>query len=218
MYKVREFITGKLLATFLDFITLAVLLPVLFYISPMLAWIVFACAGAITLIILAFLKPLRVLYERVVAAETWKARGSGRDHRRHQNRKSLGLEPPRRAIWDERVAEAGKWRLAFARLSNWPQTLVNPIERLMVLGTVMLGAYLAMDDPSGFMLGGLFAFMMLAGRVAQPLVGMAKLMEEYEEVNAAIGEVGAVVNRPLEAEPGSGGIRPTLRAPSPSRM
>ena len=33
----------------------------------------------------------------------------------------------------ERIAEAGKWRLAFAQLSNWPQTLVSPIERLMVL-------------------------------------------------------------------------------------
>src|SRR6185437_8883093 len=101
--------------------------------------------------------------------------------------KALALEPQRKALWDERVAETGKWRLAFARLANWPQTLVNPIERIMVLGTMLIGAYMAMNDPTGYMVGGLFAFMMLSGRVAAPLVGLARLVEDYEEVNAAIG-------------------------------
>jgi ATP-binding cassette, subfamily B, bacterial HlyB/CyaB len=122
--------------------------------------------------------------------------------------KSLALEPQRRAQWDERVAETGKWRLAFARLSNWPQTLVSPIERFMVLGTLLIGAYWAMSDQTGYMVGGLFAFMMLSGRVAQPLVGMARLVQEYEEVNAAIGEAGSVLNRPLEVDAASGGLRP----------
>ena len=36
---------------------------------------------------------------------------------------------------------------------------------------LMLGAYMAMNDPSGYMVGALFAFMMLSARVAQPLVG-----------------------------------------------
>ena len=69
----------------------------------------------------------------------------------------------------------------------------------MVLGTMMIGAYLAMNDPSGYMVGGLFAFMMLSQRVAQPLVGLARLVEDYEEVGAAIGEAGSVLNRPLES-------------------
>ena len=55
-----------------------------------------------------------------------------------------------------------------------------------------------MNDPSGYMVGGLFAFMMLGGSVAQPLVGLARLVEDYEEVGAAIGEAGSVLNRPLE--------------------
>ena len=63
VYRVREFLTGKLLTTFLDLITLCVLLPFLFYLNAILAWIVLACAAVITLIILAFLKPLRVLLQ-----------------------------------------------------------------------------------------------------------------------------------------------------------
>jgi ATP-binding cassette, subfamily B, bacterial HlyB/CyaB len=210
IYRIREFLTGKLLTTMLDLITLCVLLPILFYLNAVLAAIVLACGVAIALIILAYLFPLRTLYSRVVAAEAWKAAALGETIVGIKTVKSLGLEPQRKALWDERIAEAGRWRLAFGQLANWPQTLVNPIERLMVMGTLMIGTYLALNSTSGYIVGALFAFMMLSQRVAQPLVGLARLMEDYEEVGAAIGEVGSVLNRPLELDAASGGVRPAL--------
>ncbi len=208
IHKVREFLTGKLLTTMLDMITLGVLLPFLFYLNATLAWIVLACACFITLIILAYLRPLRVVYKRVVDAETNKHAALGETIFGVKTVKALALEPARKAIWDERVAESGRWRLAFGKLSNWPQTLVTPFERFMWIGTIMLGAYLALRDQSGYMIGALFAFMMLSQRVAQPLVGLARLIEDYEEVGAAIGEAASVLNRPLEADAASGGLRP----------
>jgi ATP-binding cassette, subfamily B, bacterial HlyB/CyaB len=208
IYRVRDFLTGRLLTTFLDLITLCVLLPVLFYLSAILASIVLVCAGAITLIILAYLKPLRVLYARVTAAETWKSAALGETIVGIKTVKALALEPQRRALWDERIAEAGKWRLAFGKLANWPQTLVTPIQRLMVYGTILLGAYIMMNDPSGYMVGSLFAFLLLSQRVSQPLVGLARLVEDYEEVSAAIAEAGAVLNRPVESATGAVGLRP----------
>jgi ATP-binding cassette, subfamily B, bacterial HlyB/CyaB len=205
--RIREFLTGKLLITFLDLITLCILLPVLFYLQPVLASIVLVCAIMIGLVILAYLRPLRTLYLRVVAAETWKAAALVETIVGIKTVKSLGLEPARRAIWDERIADAGKWRLALGQLANWPQTLVNPLERMMVLGTIMIGAYIAISSPDGYLIGGLFAFMMLSGRVAAPLVGLAKLVED-REVGAAIGEIASVLNRPLEND--SGGVRPNF--------
>ncbi|SEE50642.1 peptidase domain-containing ABC transporter [Bradyrhizobium erythrophlei] len=208
VYKVRQFLTGRLLTTFLDLVTLCVLLPFLFYLSPILASIVLGCAVVILLIILAFLKPMREMYSRVTTAETWKSATLSETIVGIKTVKALALEPQRRSLWDERIAEAGKWQLAFSKLSNWPQTLVTPIERIMVIGTVMLGAYIAMNDPSGYMVGGLFAFMMLSGRAAQPLVGLARLIEEYEEVGAAIGEAASVLNRPAESNARAAGLRP----------
>jgi len=208
VYKVRQFLTGRLLTTFLDLITLCVLLPFLFYLSAILASIVLGCAVVILLIILAFLKPMREMYSRVTTAETWKSATLGETIVGIKTVKALALEPQRRSLWDERIAEAGKWQLAFSKLSNWPQTLVTPIERIMVIGTVMLGAYIAMNDPSGYMVGGLFAFLMLSGRAAQPLVGLARLIEEYEEIGAAIGEAASVLNRPAENNARSAGLRP----------
>jgi ATP-binding cassette subfamily B protein len=208
IHRVREFITGKLLTTFLDLITLCVLLPFLFFLNATLAWIVVACACIITLIILAYLRPLRVVFARVVAAETEKQSALGETIFGIKTVKSLALEPQRRALWDEKIADAGKWRIAFSKLANWPQTLVTPVERFMWMGVIMIGAYLAMTDTQGYMVGSLFAFMMLSQRVAQPLVGLARLIEDYEEVGTSIGQAASVLNRPLEVDAASGGMRP----------
>ena len=62
--------------------------------------------------------------------------------------------------------------------------------------------------PTGYPVGGLFAFMMLIAAGRQPLVGLARLIEEFEEVGGAIGEAAGVFNRPLEVDAASGGLRP----------
>ena len=206
--KVREFLTGKLLTTFLDLFTLVVLLPFLFYLSVTLAWLVVACSALIALIILAFLRPLRHVFAKVIEAETARASVLGETIFGVKTIKSLAIEPQRRELWDAKVADAGKWRMAFGRLASWPQTLITPIERFMSIGVILLGAYLALRDDTGYAVGSLFAFMMLSMRVAQPLVGLARLVEDFEEFSAAIGQAGSVLNRPLEADAASGGLRP----------
>jgi ATP-binding cassette subfamily B protein len=208
IHKVREFLTGRLLTTFLDLATLVVLLPFLFYLNATLASLVLICSGLIALIILAFLRPLRRAFMRVIVAETERASALGETIFGIKTVKSLALEPQRKALWDACVAESGEWRLAFGRLANWPQTIVNPIERFMSTGIVLIGAYLALSDESGYAVGALFAFMMLSMRVAQPLVGLARLIENYEEVGAAISEAGSVLNRPLESDAAHRGLRP----------
>ena len=126
------------------------LLPFLFWLNATLAWIVLACACAIALIILVFLQPLSVIYGRVVAAETAKQSALGETIFGIRTVKSLALEPQRKALWDERIAEAGKWRLAFGKLANWPQTLVTPIERFMWMGVdPARRLYWALTDTTG---------------------------------------------------------------------
>ncbi len=207
---ITEFFTGRLVTTFLDMVTLVVLLPVLFFLNATLAWLVLACACLLTLIIFAFLRPMRELYKAVVKAETDKSIALTETIYGIKTVKALALEPQRKFMWDENVAEAGAARLAFQKLANWPQTLVTPIERFMWVGVILIGVYLAMSTTETYMVGGLFAFIMLSQRVAQPLVSLARLIESFEEVSAAIGEVGSVINRPMESNAASGGLRPKL--------
>ncbi|HTC07556.1 MAG TPA: peptidase domain-containing ABC transporter [Acetobacteraceae bacterium] len=206
--QVREFITGRLLMTFLDFITLAVILPILFYLSSTLTWLVIACACVLAIVILVFLRPVTIATGRVIQAEINKAAVMTETVFGIRTVKSLALEPQRKALWDERVADAAKFRMRQAVISNWPQTIATPIERFMWMGVMLVGAYMAMSDSSGYMVGSLFAFLMLSQRVAQPLVGAAGLTEKYLEVKTSIGLAAQVLNRPMEGNPASGGLRP----------
>jgi ABC-type bacteriocin/lantibiotic exporter with double-glycine peptidase domain len=72
VFKIRDFLTGKLVSTFLDAFTLVVLLPILFWISATLAWMVLAASTAIALIIVAFLPSIRRVWATLVAAEIKK--------------------------------------------------------------------------------------------------------------------------------------------------
>jgi ATP-binding cassette, subfamily B, bacterial HlyB/CyaB len=208
--KISEFFTGRLVTVALDMITLLVLLPVLFFLNATLAWLVLACACLLALVIFAFLRPMRAAYGAVIFADTEKAITITETVYGIKTVKAVALEPQRKYLWDEKVAASGKARLAFQKLGNWPQTLVTPIERFMWVGVILIGVYLQMSGSESVQVGGLFAFIMLSQRVAQPLVSMAKLIESFEEISSAIGEVGSVINRPMESNATSGGLRPRL--------
>lgn len=206
--KVRDFMTGRLLTTMLDFVTLAVMVPVLFWINVPLTWMVIGAAGCVALIIVAFMPAVRAAFGRWLDAEV--ARNNIMVETVHGIRtvKSLALEPQQREIWDQRVAEASSRKQALGDISNWPQTLVVPFETFMTRGVLMVGAYMALQGDLTTSVGALFAFMMLSGRVSQPLVSMARLVEDLEETRMAVGLAASVLNnRPETSNPGAG-LRP----------
>ncbi|GAN55008.1 secretion ATP-binding protein [Tanticharoenia sakaeratensis NBRC 103193] len=210
IYKVRDFLTGTLMSTFLDLFTLFVILPILFYMSPTLAWMTIAAAGLIGLIVVVFMRPLAVIYGKMVKAEMQRSSTLYETVAGIRTVKTLALEPTRRQEWDERTAEVVKWRLISQRFAAWPATLVMPLDMFISRGIILIGAYLAVTSPDGMEAGGLMAFMMLGGRVAQPLVGLAKLMESINEVTTSLGEAGAVLNQPTETKAMTTGMRPRI--------
>jgi ABC-type bacteriocin/lantibiotic exporter with double-glycine peptidase domain len=210
IYKVRDFLTGKLMSTFLDLFTLIVILPLLFYMSATLAWMTVACAGLIGLIVIVFIGPLARIYGRMIEAEMERGSVLYETVAGIRTVKTLALEPTRRERWDEVTAEVGRWKLAAGRMANWPATLVMPLDMFINRGIILVGAWLALEGDSGIAAGGLMAFMMLGSRVAAPLVGLARLMEEFNEVSTALGEAGAVLNQPTETKALTTGLRPRV--------
>ncbi len=213
IFKIRDFLTGKLLNTALDAFTLIVLLPFLFWISATLAWMVLGASLLITLVIVAFLPAIRRVWAVLVAAEIRKGAVLVETVHGIRTVKALALENARKAEWDERVAEAGHARLQTGRIANWAQTLVTPIERFVDRGVLLVGAYLVLTSPSemtGITTGALIAFMMLGTRVAGPLIGLAKLIQDIEDVRSSIVQVGEVLNNPTETAAMRGGLRPTF--------
>ncbi len=206
--KIREFLTGKLLTTMLDLVTLIVLLPILFVLQPTLSWMVLIAAALIAGIIVAFMKPMSRRVKRFIDAETAKSSVMVETLHGIRTVKSLALEPQQRERWDARVAEATQAKIAAGRFSNLPQMLITPIEGFMQRGVLLVGAYITLVDPGTVAVGGLVAFMMLSARVAQPLASLAKLMEDIGEVRTATALAASVLNqRPETADPAAG-LRP----------
>ena len=192
--------------------TLVIILPFLFFLTPTLAWMVLAAAGAIGLIVVIFMGPVAYYVGRVTNAEVERGSVLYESIAGIRTLKTLALEPMRRQEWDEKTAEVTRWKLAAGRMSNWPQTIIMPIDMFISRGILLVGAYIALKDPTGNSVtaGSLVAFMMLGGRVAGPLVGFARLLEDFSEVRSALGEVGSVLNQPTETKALTTGMRPKI--------
>lgn len=210
LYRVREFLTGRMMTTFIDVTMVLLLLPVLFYMSVALAWTVLIAAGCIALVIAAFLRPLARMTSRLIQAESDKGSTLVESIYGIRTVKSLGLEATRAAEWDDRVAKVGDLNLRMGRLSNWPMVLVMPFEKYTQVGVLALGAYIALSADDPLSLGGLIGFMMLGGRVAAPLVNLARLLQDVQEARVALAQVGWVLNRPTEKRALTLGLRPKL--------
>lgn len=211
VFKVRDFLTGQLMSTMLDLFTLVVVLPVLFILSSTLAWMTLAGAGCIGLIVVLFLPPVTRVIGQQVVAEMKRGSVLYETVAGIRTVKTLALEATRREIWDERTAEVVRWKLAAGRMVNWPQTLVMPFEIFINRGIILVGAYLILTNSSSMQPGALMGFMMLGGRVAGPLVNLAKLMEAFNEVSVSLSEAGRVLNQPTETKALTTGMRPVVK-------
>jgi len=207
IWKVRSFIMMQVFGTLLDSVTLLVLLPVLFYLNWKLTFYVLGLAFGILGIYIAFLPEVGRRTGRVIAAE--QAMGSHMIETIYGIRtvKSLCLEGLKRFQRDRRVAKVIETHRDLDRISNWPQTLVMPLERMIYSGTIIIGCYMALTDPDGTTAGTVIAFAMLAGRVTGPIVSMAGMLNAFEDARGALGEVASVMNQPPEEGRTGTGLR-----------
>ncbi|GAB6967550.1 peptidase domain-containing ABC transporter [Komagataeibacter kakiaceti JCM 25156] len=212
IYRVRQFLTGRLLNTFLDLFTLLVVLPFLFWLSLPLAWMTLAAAGLIGGVIVVAMPAMARLVARQVRAEMDRSAALHETVAGIRTVKTLALEPVRREVWDEKTASVVTASLDAGRMGNWVATAVMPLDLFINRGIILVGAYLAITaTTSGLEAGALMAFAMLGGRVAAPLVSMARLIDDLNEVRSALAEAGSVLNRPTETRALTTGLRPPIR-------
>jgi ATP-binding cassette subfamily B protein len=213
VWQIRSFMTGQLLGTFLDLVTLFVMIPALLVLSWQMAFMVFAMGGIIFLIIYLYLPAMNRLYGKSVRAEQIKGTYMTETVYGMRTIKSLALEGRRLHTWDIHVARAIAARHAFGMLANNPQTLSLPFERFMYTGMYIVGAafILLHNTSAGAPLamaasqsapvmtpGALLAFAMISSRTATPLVQLARLMQELGEIRGAVEEASTVLNFPSE--------------------
>lgn len=211
VWRIRNFLTGQLFTTALDTMTLFVLVPAMFFMSPHLTFFVLGLAFLMCLVVVLYIFPMAAAYGKIVQAEQRKGQFMIETLHGMRTVKSLALEGLKRHDWDVRVAEAVKANRNFQFLSNQPQTILQPLEKAIYLGTLAIGAYLAIGQDAVVQAGTLVAFSMIASRAAQPFMQIATLLQQYQEVRGAMGLVADVVNRPPEVVGEQHGVRPVIR-------
>jgi subfamily B ATP-binding cassette protein HlyB/CyaB len=210
--QIRNFLTGQLFGAFLDAVPLLGLIPAMMLLNFPLTMFVLACAGIVFLIITAFLRPLGRQYRKVILAEQRRHAHLVETMQGMRTIKALAIEGRRRREWDGRVAETVQARYDLGVLSAYPHVLALPFERLIYAGSFILGAYMVLTLPNSSMsIGAIGAFALLAMRLGQPLIQMARLQLELAEVRGAIAEVAETMNIPAEDSRGATGMRPTIR-------
>ena len=211
VWKIRNFLVGQMFGTVLDMGVLFVFLPVMAFFSPILTAIVLAFCALIFGWIVVMLPVARQKTGAVIAAET--ARGSFMIQTLQGIRtvKSLALDVRQRKLWDVLTSRVAKAKLAEGMTANLIQSVVAPLEKLMISGTFAVGVYMALATKDPVYVGALFAFLMLSQRVAAPLVQAAQLVTQFDEARAAVSIVGRLVNQlPEEGRTGHG-VKSTLQ-------
>ena len=206
IWRVRNFLTGQLFGTMLDSLTLIFLLPVMFAYSPLLTLIILLTCGLIVAWLVGMLPVYRKVSHAVQQAEGQRGAFLVQTLQGIRTVKSLALEGRQRRTWDLQISEIARLKLREGYIGALIQSVVRPLERLAVNGTYALGVYFALTNNDPVYIGMLFAYLMLAQRVSQPLMQMAQLINQFDEARAGVGIIGNLVNQPKEESAAGKGV------------
>jgi ATP-binding cassette subfamily B protein len=194
--RIREFMTGSLLTTLFDLSTIVVVLPVLFFYSWKLTFIVLAMTSLVTLIMFVTMKSFRYAMHQLQHAESVKNRYMVETLRGMGTIKALALEPTRFRRIEADSAQTISRNFRIRKLSLMVRGFSEFLQSLLRVLLIWYGCHLAIDQE--ITAGGLIAFVMLSNLITSPMCKIVSLLHEYQEVAVSVGMLGLILNRPTE--------------------
>lgn len=207
--QIREFLTNASLTVLVDPLFTIVFLVTMWIYSPLLFWIVAATIPAYIVISVAVTGPLRrrldekfergaannaLLVESVAGMQTVKA---------------AAVEPQWRERWERQLAGYSAANQRVINLGNTGSQAVQLVSKLSFAAILFFGAR---EVIAGAMtVGGLVAFNMFAQRVSGPVIRLAQLWQDFQQVRLSIARLGDVLNVPVEPGSGSRTALPALK-------
>ena len=197
---IREFLTNASLSVLVDPIFTIIFLVAMWMYSPILFCVVAATIPAYFVVSLLVTGPLRrrldEKYERGSANNALLVESvSGM-----QTVKAAAVEPQWQERWERQLAGYSAANQRVINLGNTGSQAVQLISKLSLAAILFLGAREVIVG--ALTVGGLVAFNMFAQRVSGPVIRMAQLWQDFQQVRLSIDRLGDVLNTPTE--PGSG--------------
>jgi subfamily B ATP-binding cassette protein HlyB/CyaB len=194
---IREFITGAAISFVLDLPFLVIIIAVMFAYSWQLSLIALGVVLALSIISLLVTPVLRaklnhqfMLGARNQAFVTEYISGV-------ETVKSMQFEPVLERRYGDYLSTYLAASFGTRSLSNSYNVVASALEQLMTLAILVAGALLVMRN-DGFTIGMLVAFQMFAGRMAQPMLRIAGLWQEFQQASVAVKRLGDIMNAPAE--------------------
>jgi subfamily B ATP-binding cassette protein HlyB/CyaB len=189
---IRNFLTSSALTLVVDLVFTVVFLAVMAYYSVFLTGIVLA-SFPFYIAISAGVTPIfrrrldekfnrgaenqSFLVESVTGIETLKA---------------MAVEPQMQRRWEEQLAGYVRSSFRVLSLGNWASQGVQLVSKIVTAGVLFFGAKAVIEGD--LTVGQLVAFNMLAGRVAQPVLRLAQLWQDFQQARISIARLGDILN------------------------
>jgi ATP-binding cassette, subfamily B, bacterial HlyB/CyaB len=198
---IRQFLTSSALTLTLDLFFALLFLVVLFIYSPELTAVVAASLPCYVLLSLGVTPAFRsrlnerffrgsenqsFLVEAVSGAETVK---------------SMALEPVMQRRWEEQIAAyvtAAFRVVTLGTVASQTAAMINKVTAVLIL---FLGAGLVINNK--LTVGELVAFNMISSQLAAPVLRIAQLWQDFQQVRLSVDRVGDILN--TTPEPGQVG-------------
>jgi subfamily B ATP-binding cassette protein HlyB/CyaB len=195
---IRNFLTSNAVTVVIDLFFTIVFFVVMYLYSPKLTLIVALTVPIYALISVLVTPPLRAMLDekfkrgaenQAFLVETVTGIGT---------LKAMAVEPRMRDKWEKQFAGYVKIGFDVTVLANWGSNAIQLVSKLTTVAILYFGAKAVIAGELS--VGSLVAFNMLAGRVAQPILRLSQLWQDFQQVRISVDRLGDILNAPAEPE------------------
>jgi subfamily B ATP-binding cassette protein HlyB/CyaB len=194
---IRQFLTGPALMSAIDMAFAGVFIAVMLYYSPLLTLVVCLAIPCYVALMAGAMPAFRRRLDEKFARGAENQAFLVESVTNIQTLKAGATEPQVVRRWDEQLAAYVASSFRVARLSTFAGEGIHLVQKLVTVGILWLGALEVIDG--AMTVGGLVAFNMLAGRVAQPILRLAQLWQELQQTGVSVARLGDILNTRTES-------------------
>lgn len=206
---IREFLTTASLSVLVDPLFIGVFMVAMLLYSPALFGIVAVSLVGYVVVSVAVTGTLRQRieekFERGAASNALLVESvSG-----IQTVKAAAVEPQWQDRWERQLAATSAASLRVTNLGSTGSQAVELISKLTFAAILFFGAKAVMGG--ALTLGGLVAFNMFAQRVSGPVIRLAQLWQDFQQVRISVERLGDILNHPVEPQATSRVTLPAMK-------
>jgi len=106
--------------------------------------------------------------------------------------KALAVEPQMQRRWEEQLAGYVRSGFRVSNIGNWASQSIQLISKLVTAAVLFFGAKAVIGGD--MTIGELVAFNMLASRVAQPVLRLAQIWQDFHQARVSVDRLGDILN------------------------